>query len=125
VLKRFASISDPTQIALVIVVNEGPVRIESGKPGAPLAIVRRRGLRNLMFLPIIDAEDGYGVTYGARLALLNTAGPKSRLSFPLTWGGMKQAGLELERRFGSGPFSRIELGGAVQRQTNPAFRQDD
>jgi outer membrane protein assembly factor BamA len=125
VLKRFASISDPTQIALVIVVNEGPVRIESGTPGRPLTIVRRRGIRNLMFLPIIDAEDGYGVTYGARLAILNTAGPKSRLSFPLTWGGMKHAGIELERRFGSGLFSRVELGGAVQRQTNPAFHQDD
>ena len=45
VLKRFASISDPTQIALVIVVNEGPVRIESGAPGTPLSVVRRRGIR--------------------------------------------------------------------------------
>ena len=125
VLKRFASISDPAQIALVIVVNEGPVRLESGAPGAPITIVRRRGIRNLMFLPIIDAEDGYGVTYGARLALLGPVGPKSRLSFPLTWGGMKRAGIELERRFGRGPFSRLELGGAVQRQTNPAFQQDD
>jgi hypothetical protein len=38
---------------------------------------------------------------------------------------MKRAGIELERRFGRGPFSRLELGGAVQRQTNPAFQQDD
>jgi outer membrane protein assembly factor BamA len=78
-----------------------------------------------MFLPVIEAEDGYGVTYGARLALLGGAGPKSRLSFPLTWGGMKRAGIELERKFEEGPFSRVELGGAVQRQTNPAFREDD
>jgi outer membrane protein assembly factor BamA len=125
VLKRFASISDPTQIALVIVVNEGPVRIESGTPGGPIAIVRRRGIRNLLFLPIVDAEDGYGVTYGVRLALLGTAGRKSRVSFPLTWGGMKRAGVELERRLDGGPFTRIELGGALQRQTNPAFREED
>jgi outer membrane protein assembly factor BamA len=125
VLKRFASISDPTKIALVIVVNEGPVRIESGAPGGPISIVRRRGLRNLMFLPIVDAEDGYGVTFGARLAVLGAAGPKSRLSFPLTWGGMKRAGVELERRYARGPFSRVAIGGAVQRQTNPAFQQDD
>jgi outer membrane protein assembly factor BamA len=125
VLKRFASIADPTKIALVIVVNEGPVRIESSAPGTPISIVRRRGLRNLLFMPIIDAEDGYGVTYGVRLALVGIAGPKSRLSFPLTWGGMKRAGVDLERRYARGPFSRVELGGAVQRQTNPAFQQDD
>ena len=126
VLKRFASISDPTKIVVVIIVNEGPVRIEiPDAPGEPLRVVRRRGFRNLMFMPVLDAEDGYGVTFGVRLALADVAGKPSRLSFPLTWGGLKQAGAELEHTFASGPLSRVEFGGAVQRQTNPAFQADD
>jgi outer membrane protein assembly factor BamA len=126
VLKRFASIADPSQILLVIVVNEGPVRIEvPDDPTEPLRIVRRRGFRNLMFMPILDAEDGYGLTYGARLALVGTFGERSRLSFPLTWGGMKRAGAEQEWTFSRGPLTRVEVGGAVQRQTNPAFDEDD
>src|SRR5258705_8635282 len=40
VLKRFASIADPSQVILVIIVNEGPVKLEmfkdvpDGPPGA-------------------------------------------------------------------------------------------
>ena len=68
VLKRFASISDPTQIILVIVVDEGPVTIESAQdPATPSRIVRRRGL-GLLWLPLLDFEDGYGFTYGAQLS---------------------------------------------------------
>jgi outer membrane protein assembly factor BamA len=52
-------------------------------------------------------------------------GERSRLSFPLTWGGTKRAGAELEKNFVSGPLTRIEIGGAIQRRTNPAFDEDD
>jgi outer membrane protein assembly factor BamA len=48
-------------------------------------------------------------------------GPHSRLSFPLTWGGTRQAGAELDRTFLSGPVSRIEFGGAIQQKENPAY----
>src|SRR5437764_12340110 len=41
VLKRFASIADPTQILLVIVVDEGPLKIEGR--GSDARIVRSRG----------------------------------------------------------------------------------
>ena len=123
VLKRFASIDDPRQISLVIIVNEGPVRLTS-KDGS-LQIVRRRGVRNLMVLPILDFEDGYGFTYGARLAIPNAAGPQSRIAFPLTWGGTKQAAVEVDRPLHAGPLTRFELGGGVLRQTNPAFLIDD
>lgn len=126
VLKRFASIADPSRIAIVIVVNEGPVRIRMPNgPDAVPQVVPRRGLRNLMYLPILDAEDGYGLTYGARLAYVGMAGEKSRMSFPLSWGGLKQAGAEFDRVFDRGPFSRIEVGGAARRRTNPAFDEDD
>ena len=65
VLKRFASIADPSRVLIVIVVDEGPVRLQLGKtPGAPFRVVRRGFVRNLLFVPILDAEDGYGLTYG-------------------------------------------------------------
>lgn len=126
ILKRFASIADPSKIVVVIVVNEGAVRIDMPDvPGGPVAVVRRSWFRNLLFMPIIDGEDGYGLTYGARLALVGTVGPKSRISFPLTWGGMKRAGIELDRPIAHGPISRVLVGGAIQRQKNPAYLESD
>jgi outer membrane protein assembly factor BamA len=126
VLKRFASIEDAWKIVLVIVVNEGPVRLDIPKdPTDPVRVVKRRGLRNLMFMPIFDAEDGYGATYGVRMAYVGMAGKRSRVSFPLTWGGTKRAGMEFDRSFTSGPFTRVEVGSAIQRQTNPAYVQND
>ena len=127
VLKRFASIADPTKIALVIVVNEGPVRIEVPRlPGDPVRVVKKRGgITSLMWMPLLDFEDGYGVTYGARAAYVGLAGERSRLSFPLTWGGLKRAGAEFDHTFARGPLSRIEFGSAIQRRRNPAFEEDD
>ena len=126
VLKRFASIEDPSRITLVLIVNEGPVRIDVPEaPGAPPQIVRRSGLRNLMWLPILDAEDGYGLTFGARVAYAGVLGDRSRLSSPLTWGGHRRAGLELDRTFAGGPIDRVQVGGSVDQRRNPAFEEDD
>jgi len=47
------------------------------------------------------------------------------LSFPLSWGGLRRAGAELERTFASGPLSRVEIGTAIQRQHNPGFDAND
>jgi outer membrane protein assembly factor BamA len=125
VRKRFASIADPSQIVLVIVVDEGAVRIEmTGDEATPTRVVRT-GRPNLMFLPVLGAEDGYGWTYGARFALVDPAGKNSRLSFPLTWGGTKQAAAELDKTFARGPLNRLMAGGSISRQTNPFFEQDD
>jgi outer membrane protein assembly factor BamA len=126
VAKRFASIEDASKIVVVIVVNEGPVRIEQpDDPNDPVRVVPRRGFRNLMFMPIFDVEDGYGVTAGARLAYVGAAGSRSRLSFPLTAGGTKRAGVEFDRTFSRGPLTRVELGSAIQRQKNPAYDVND
>jgi outer membrane protein assembly factor BamA len=135
VLKRYASIDDGSKIILMIVVNEGPVAIESfsdfpGAEGPPDSgsalsrVVRRRGF-GLLWLPLLDFEDGYGFAYGVQLARTDVAGPNSRLSFPLTWGGEKQAGAQLERIFDRGPFTRVQAGAAIVRRTNPFFDQDD
>jgi outer membrane protein assembly factor BamA len=125
VLKRFASIADPSQIVLVVVVDEGPVRIESLEGGNEPPRVVRRGGFGLMYLPLVDFEDGYGFTYGVQLARPNVAGPHSRLSFPLTWGGDKRAAIQLEKNLDGGVLTRVETGASVSRKTNPFFQQDD
>lgn len=130
VTKAYASIDDMSRIALVINASEGAVRITNMLPGIPGGqagprIVKRSMWRSLMGMAILDFEDGYGATYGARLAYPKVIGPRSRLSFPLTWGGTREAGVELERTFASGALSRVEFGGAIQQRRNPAYDLND
>lgn len=126
VLKRFASIADPSRVVVVIIVNEGPVRIRMGDgPDAEPEVVPRRGLRNLMFLPVLEGEDGYGLTYGVQLALVDVGGETGRVSFPLTWGGRRRAGVGWDRTFDAGPFTRVEVGVSRDRRINPAFDEPD
>jgi outer membrane protein assembly factor BamA len=122
VRKRYASIDDMSQITLVILASEGSVRIDLPQvPGGEVRVVNRTVWRNLMFMPILDGEDGYGFTYGVRVAYPQPIGTHSRLSFPLTWGGTRRAGVELDRTFKSGAISRMEFGGAIQNKRNPAY----
>ncbi len=126
VLKRFASIEDASRIIIVIIVSEGPVRVVVPDDPRGAAQVKKRGVvHSIMFIPILEGQDGYGLTYGARLAYPNVIGQSSRLSFPMTWGGTRRVGVELDRTFTSGPFNRIEFGGAVQRRRNPAYDEQD
>ena len=135
VLKRYASIADPTQVLLVVIVDEGRVKIEGldeGEADQPPRVVRGSGL-GLMFLPLLDFEDGYGFTYGAQFARPGVAGAHSRVSFPLTWGGDKRAAAQLEKLFdGSqgmfgtrGLLTRVETGVSVNQRTNPYFETND
>jgi len=127
VLKRFASIADPSQIMLVIVVDEGPVKIVmTGDPDHPTKVVRRR-FPNLLILPVLRREDEYGITYGARLTAPEPRlfGKRSRVTFPLTWGGTKQAGIDVEKRLDNAVFDRINFGASLSRQKNPAFEEND
>jgi hypothetical protein len=127
VRKRFASIDDPSQITLVIVVDEGPVKIVmTGDPDRPTRVVRKR-IPNILVLPIFAVEDGYGVTYGARLTLPDPhlMGKRSRITFPLSWGGTKRAEVGLEKRLDGGVFDRVTAGASISRRANLAFDQDD
>jgi len=124
VLKRFASISNPRDILVVIVVDEGPVRIEqTNDPDQPTRVVRRRN-PSVQFLPIFAVEDGYGVTYGVRLTRPNIAGARSRISLPASWGGEKRIGLEFSKDL-TGPITRFETGAALVQRENPLYEQDD
>jgi outer membrane protein assembly factor BamA len=125
VLKRFGSIADASQIVLVVIVDEGPVKLEGfGEGNEPARVVKRRGFGTLWF-PLLDFEDGYGFSYGVQLAKTKVAGENSRLSFPLTWGGTRQAGAELEKTFKRGPLTRVETGANLVGRTNPFFEEDD
>jgi len=129
VLKRFASISDPTQIVLVIQVDEGPVRIDPGVPavaGVPARPPRatKRGPFNVMFAPLLDAEDGYGLAYGAQISVSGHRNTSTRLVAPLSWGGDKRAGAELQKEFAA-PFApQLRVGGLVQERVHPFFKED-
>jgi len=131
VLKRFASIADPSQISLVIVVDEGPVTFhndgsltpgEDASTGIP-GLRKARGL-GLMLMPILKFEEGYGFSYGARAAFPDVAGKGSRISFPATWGGDKRAAVEFDRPINVG-LSRLQAGGGIGRRQNPFFREND
>jgi surface antigen Omp85-like protein len=89
-------------------------------------VVRRR-FPNLLILPVLHREDELGLTYGARLTVPEPRlfGKDSRITFPLTWGGTREAGIDVEKRTTRGPFDRITFGGSLLQQTDPAFDQDD
>jgi len=125
VLKRFASIADPSQILIVIIVDEGAVHIEmTGDPDHPTRVVRNR-LPRVLILPILGAEDGYGGSYGVRLALPNPAGRRSRIAFPLTWGGVKRAAVEFEKSIDGKPIDRVVAGAWVSRVNNLFYDTPD
>jgi len=126
VLKRFASIEDPTRIAVVIIVDERPASVSpSPVPGGPPRVSGRKGPDHLMMLPIFWLEDGYGVTFGARLALVEAGTRRARVSFPLSWGGERRAGAEYDVTFLRGALSRVQAGVAIAQRENPAFEVAD
>ena len=130
VLKRFASIADPSQIVCVIVVDEGAVKIDWDKgtvekPGGISAAVEKARWLRMMFLPVITFEDGYGFTYGVRAAIPKPLGADSHMSFPATWGGEKRAGVEFEKELKTAVVTRLKSGADIVRRENPFFENDD
>jgi outer membrane protein assembly factor BamA len=97
VRRRYLSIADLSQILIVIVVDEKPgVSADDLTPG-----IGRRVRASGMWLPILNYTDGYGLTYGVRTTFQEPLGPGTRVSMPLSWGGERRAGVELEKRFGA------------------------
>lgn len=125
VRKRYRSLSDPTDVALVLIVHERPGITSAADRDVPVLRPWRRFREGLMFLPILSYADGYGFTYGGRVSAIDTLGIGERLSVPLTWGGTKRAALEFERTFERGPVSRIRSSVAIRSRENPRFDLDD
>jgi outer membrane protein assembly factor BamA len=133
VLKRFASISDPTRVLILIQVDEGPVHVDipdvdidpgSAAPPASPPVVVRRSRFGVMFVPILSAEDGYGFTYGAQLAFAGRRSPRRRVVVPASWGGDKRVGAEYQQEFSKRYAPRLRAGGLLQRRTHPFFDAD-
>jgi outer membrane protein assembly factor BamA len=123
VRKRLRSIDNPDDILLMIVVDEFPGvdPLDNYMPPNPV----NRFWRSGMFLPIISSEDGYGFTYGARISFVDRFGPRSRISIPLTWGGERQARVQAERTFRSGPVDRVSAEAGIGRRINPHYEIAD
>jgi outer membrane protein assembly factor BamA len=119
-LRRSLSISDASQLLVVIVVDEHPaVRPGDLTPG-PMKKIASAG----MWLPILQRQDGYALTYGARYSFNDALGDRSRVSVPLSWGGERRVAMEAERLFDR---THTVVRGAVslyQRQ-NPHFDVPD
>jgi len=126
VRKRYRSLDDPTDVAIVLVVHERP-GVRSGSAGNvnPLPGPWRRVTSRLMFLPILNFTDGYGFTYGGRVSTQDLLGAGERLSVPLTWGGTKRAAIEFERTFKRGPLTRVLSSFGIWNRENPHFDIDD
>ena len=123
VRKRFRSIDNPDDILLMVVVDEFPGvdPLDNYQPPSPV----QRFWKSGMFLPILHSEDGYGFTYGARVSFVDRLGPRSRISVPLTWGGERQARVQLERTFRRGPIERLSGEAGVGRRVNPHYEMSD
>jgi len=117
VRKRFVSFDDPNAVILVIIIEER-LGISVGEP-TPGPMRRLRA--GTMWLPVLNYEDGYGWTYGARFAFPDVLGRGTRIAIPLTWGAEREASASVEHTFDRGPLTRIIGTGGVWRREVPAF----
>jgi outer membrane protein assembly factor BamA len=118
VRKRYRSIDNPDDILLMIVIDEVPGISELNLTPGPW----KRFTSSGMFLPVLHYDDGYGFTYGARVSFVNTLGRGSRISMPFTWGGERQARVQLERAFDRG---RVAGDFGIGRRENPHYEIGD
>ena len=132
VLKRYASLSDPTRILILIQVDEGPVRVDLPDVDIPAGggtrppvrpVVVRRSKLNVMFIPLLGAQDGYGVSYGAQAAITGHRSTRRRVVVPATWGGDKRIAAEYQQEFSRRLIPRLRSGALTQRRTHPFFDQ--
>ena len=117
VRRLFRSLDDESDILVMIIVGERTGITANDLTPGPLAKIRA----SAQWLPVLNYADGYGLTYGVRVAFADVRGERSLLSVPLTWGGERRAGVVFERAFERGPISLMRIGGSVNRRVNPFF----
>jgi outer membrane protein assembly factor BamA len=79
----------------------------------------------MMFMPILSYSDELGFTYGARITTIDLLGADERISFPLSWGGTKQAAAELRFDIDRRALSGVTAETGIRRLKNPHFDIDD
>lgn len=118
--KRFRSIDNADDILIMIVIDERTgVSADDLTPG-----FGARVRDSMLWWPIFNYADGYGLTYGLRPAFADPIGVDSVLSFPLSWGGERRAGVELEKSFNN-QRTRAGVAFSVNRRVNPFFDVSD
>ena len=125
ILKRYRALEPSGPVSLVLIVHERPGQTSETAGDGPSATPWRRLKNRLMFLPIVDYTDGYGLTYGGRVSTVDVLGDGERISTPLTWGGTRRAAVEVERTFKRGPLSRVLTTFGIAQRENPRFEIDD
>lgn len=108
VRKRHTSLRRSHNVALIIVVRERPA-----------------SARRVLFMPTLEHAEGHGWTYGARFTSVDVLGEGSRLSAPLTAGGTRAAGLELEKHLDAGPVHTIRGAVTASRLENQHYLVED
>jgi len=117
VRKRVRSLTSTDQVVLIIVVEEYPSTAKGGGVPSPL---RKLG-DSVMLLPTLDWVDGYGLTYGGRISFVQVLGKQGLIAVPLTWGGTRQAAVELDKTLNGGPVRRLHAGASLVSRNNPGF----
>jgi outer membrane protein assembly factor BamA len=108
VAKRYPSLVDTERVVLLIEVREKQT-------------VKSR----FMVMPILSGSDEYGLTYGARFSAIDLLNTGERISFPLTWGGVRQAAAEIEFPRKLPGFASLSAGGGINWKENPHFELGD
>jgi len=118
--RRQISIADPSQILVMIVIDEHPAVTKSDVTPGLMQRIASAG----MWLPILRHEDGYGLSYGARYSVSDALGRSSRVSVPFSWGGERRLAIEAERLF-DGAITVVRGGLSLHRRVNPHFGLPD
>ncbi len=123
VVKRYASIDDPSRVAIVIIVSEGPLMPPT--TDAVPQVRRRRAVGRILFSPVLELSDTRRFSFGGRLTVPGFLGRRTQLSVPMTGGEVRHLGLEVDRTLTRGPFTEVGVTLARQRWRNPAFDEHD
>ena len=119
--KRYRSLDDMSQVAVIIAVTERPGIEKGGVMPGPM---KRLG-NALMASPSLEYVDGYGFTAGGRISVVDVLGKGGHVVAPLTVGSTRQAGVEIDKTLGSGQQSRIHGGYAIVSRENPGYDTRD
>jgi outer membrane protein assembly factor BamA len=117
VRKRYRSLTDEAQVAVIIVVSERPGVEKGGVMPGPLKRVRNA----IMASPSFEYVDGYGVTAGGRVSFADVIGKAGHVTLPLTVGSTRRAAVEIDKTLPSGPVRRLQGSAAIASRENPAY----
>jgi hypothetical protein len=121
VRKRYRSLTEAEQVAVIIIVQERPGVEKGGVMPGPL----KRVGNTMMALPTLEYVDGYGITAGGRLSFVNVFGKEGHIVLPLTFGSTRQAAVEIDKTLQSGPVRRLVGGVSEASRENPAYDTRD